>query len=98
MMAILERKFSEAVDDDLVALVDKERIVLARQWFVVARKKVVASWIAAPPSFSKNVRFLAFEDVVDVFGGKSAFNALVREMLDFDFYREWVENESPAGP
>ncbi len=97
MMAILERRFSETFNDDLVAVVDKERLVLTRQWFVVARKRILASWKAAPPSFSENTRYIAFEDVVDVFGGKEAFNALVREMLDFDFYREWVQNEPTAG-
>ena len=90
MMAILDRRFPVGVDGDLVAVVADERLLLTRRWFVVARRAVVSAWKAAPPAFSEHVQYLAFEDVVESFGGKIAFNELVGEMLDFDFYDEWI--------
>jgi hypothetical protein len=33
---------------------------------------------------------------VEAFGGKAAFNALVREMLNIDFYETWIK-EPGAG-
>ncbi len=104
MMAILERKFKDVADaHDLVARVqdgaskDPKSFVLTREWFVVARRSIVTRWKLAPPTFSPYVKLLAFEDIVDAFGGKSAFNTLVKSLLDIDFYDAWLATDSDAG-
>jgi len=104
LMAILDRKF-KGVDDaqELVARVtkvgaDEERtFVLTREWFVVARRSIITRWRQTPPAFSQHVKLLAFEDVVSDFGGKLAFNALVRSLLDVDFYDAWLATDDNAG-
>jgi len=90
MMAVLERHFDCPMDEDLMAIPNGERLVLAPRWFIVARRKILTQWNTSPPAFSENVTRLAFEDVVEAFGGRKPFNALVRELLSIDFYHEWV--------
>lgn len=104
MMAILERNFKDVTDvHELVARVqvgslpEPKAFVLTRDWFVVARRSVVNRWRRDPPKFSPRVKLLAFEDVVDAFGGKPAFNRLVESLLNIDFYDEWLATDSEAG-
>jgi hypothetical protein len=97
MMAILDRHFPQSVAEELAAEVDGERVVLTPTWFVVARRVTVAAWEKLPPNFSSNVRRLAFEDIVDGFGGGEPFNALAAEILRVDFYREWGLGNDTAG-
>jgi len=97
MMAILDRRFPSPVAEELAAEVNGERLVLTPTWFVVTRRATLAAWQTARPDFSDNVRLLAFEDVVDRFGGREPFNALVAEALAVDFYREWVLRDDTAG-
>jgi hypothetical protein len=97
MMAILDRRFSLPVDGDLTVELDGARHILTPTWFLVARRSTLSAWEGAGPAFSENVRRLAFEDVVDGFGGREPFNALVAEILAIDFYREWVLGNDTAG-
>jgi hypothetical protein len=97
IMAVLERNFPEPVAGQLAVRIGDDTLPLTREWFIVARKETVALWHAVPPKFSEFVRLLAFEDVVERFGGQEYFNRLVRGMLDVDFYREWVLRESDSG-
>jgi hypothetical protein len=90
VMAVLDRRFSEPVDDQLTVTIGGRTLPLTPEWFIVARKETVNSWQRLRPSFSRNVGLIAFEDVVEGFGGEEPFNRLVREMLDVNFYREWV--------
>jgi hypothetical protein len=85
MMAILDRRFSLPVDGDLTVELDGARHVLTPTWFLVARRSTLSACEGACPAFSENVRRLAFEDVVDGFGGREPFNALVAEILAIDF-------------
>jgi len=54
-------------------------------------RSTLKAWETSQPGFAEHVRFQAFEDVVDRCGGQNAFNPMIREMLDFDFYREWFD-------
>ena len=92
-MAILDRRFPVPVPDELIANIEGERITLTRTWFLITRRQTVKAWRTSPPDFGEHVRFLAFEDVIQSFGGQNAFNRMVREMLDFDFYSEWFDEE-----
>jgi len=89
MMAILDRRFPKPVAEELAVEVEGERLVLPLTWFVVAKRATLAAWKKLRPNFSSNVRLLAFEDVVDAFGGREPFNALAADVLRVDFYREW---------
>lgn len=93
MMAILDRRFSEPVPDELIVNVEGERLTLTRTWFVITRRQTLNAWATSPPGFGEHVRRIAFEDVVQKFGGQNAFNRMILKMLDFDFYREWVDEE-----
>lgn len=94
VMAALDRRFGNHVADELAVKVDGERLQLIRPWFLVARKGVLKALRNDPPSFGSAVRQLAFEDVVAHFGGREAFNLLVRSMLDVDYFEEWVLNDA----
>lgn len=93
MMSILERKFpSTLLSDVLKARLPDGALPLTNEWIIIARSKVLATWIPpGRPSFSDKVQFLSFEKVVDRFGGKPAFNGMVRELLNIDFYTAWVK-------
>jgi hypothetical protein len=93
MMAILDRRFpGPAPEEPLIASVEKiGALTLTKTWFVVAKRDVINAWRTRPPKFSKRVKLLAFEDVVDAFGGKEPFNSLVLGMLmNVDFYDRWI--------
>jgi hypothetical protein len=93
MMSILERKFprSTAAGELQVALPPNATLNLTRHWVLIAKEAVLNTWIAQNrPAFSDHVRLLSFESIVDCYGGRDKFNALVREMLSFDYYDEWI--------
>ncbi len=93
-MAVLDRRFGNYVADGLAVRAGGERLQLIRPWFLVARKAVLQALCNDPPNFGSAVRQLAFEDVVACFGGRDAFNLLVRSMLDIDYFDEWVLNDA----
>lgn len=107
MMAILDRRFPETAPEAPLKVAPQgadEELTLTKAWFVVAQRSTIEGWEARPkegkmrPKFSKNVTFLAFEKVVDAFGGKEPFNALVLEMLKkIDFYDSWINEPEDAG-
>jgi hypothetical protein len=90
VMAVLDQRFSEPVDGQLTVTIGERTVPLTREWFVVARRETLDSWQRVRPNFSRYTRLLAFEDMVESFGGEEPFNRMVREMLDVNFYREWV--------
>jgi len=99
MMAILERRFKGTKPErDLCVKVNNEQVyALTRSWYVVARRSVLDSWRTSSPKFSGQVQLLAFEDVVEAFGGKPAFNELVGELLNIDYYDAWIATPDDAG-
>ena len=92
MMAILERRFPKPMAGELTAIVGEEQLRLERDWFVVARRVILQPWKDNDvlSKASSHIKSLAFEDVVENFGGKEAFNDLIRRMLEIDFYDEWI--------
>ena len=97
IMAALERNFDGPASDDLVAGVDDSGIPLTREWLLVARRQTLLSWQALSPEFSSSVRCVAFEDVVRGYGGTIAFNALVKEVVNFDYCDKWGIQMEGAG-
>ena len=93
-MAVLDRRFEGHTVTELAVRAGGERLELIRPWFFVARRAVLKAWKSNPPSFGSAVRQLAFEDIVAGFGGREAFNQLVRGMLEVDYFEEWVLNDA----
>jgi hypothetical protein len=93
MMSILERKFPEglALDDLRVKIRSETPLKLTPEWFIIAKRSVIKTWHGQDrPAFSDRVRLLSFEDIVERYGGKDKFNALVGNLLSFDYYNQWV--------
>lgn len=93
MMSILERKFPNGLpSDDLRVRLETGRSVrLTEEWFVIAKQGVLDRWSgAARPDFSPHSRPLAFESIVERFGGRERFNEAVHDLLCFDYYDAWV--------
>ncbi|MCB9595899.1 MAG: hypothetical protein H6719_24480 [Sandaracinaceae bacterium] len=52
----------------------------------------LASWARrGRPALSSRCAVVAFDDLVEVYGGRKPFNALVRELLDVDYFGAWLE-------
>jgi hypothetical protein len=100
MMAILDRRFPETAPETplTVDVGEADKPILTEAWLVVAKRSTIEQWSETRPKFSTNVKYLAFEAVVDAFGGRVPFNELVREMLmKIDFYKSWIEESEGAG-
>ena len=101
VMSILERKFPQGVplEDLRVKLKKDVSLKLTDTWFVIVRRAVLETWVEpARPAFSDKVRPLDFESIVKCYGGKDKFNALVREMLSFDYYDQWIKHGLDSAP
>lgn len=92
MMSVLERKFPvDLPADTLRAYIGDREVTLTKEWFVIARSKVLRHWEdVARPAFSENVRLLGFETIVHGFGDQECFNLMVHDILNFDYYSEWI--------
>lgn len=92
MMAILDRRFSSlAPVDGLSVVLGDEPVPLSRNWFVVVRRRVLDRWKAdSRPTFSEHTTCISINTIVDAFGGKDPFNALVKSLVAFDYYDKWI--------
>ena len=90
MMAILDRNFPRVQpEEELRVELRKEPIALHEDWFVVVRRRVKETWVTDCPQF-RRAKVLAFEGLVDAFGGREPFNDLVRDLVACnDYYAEW---------
>jgi hypothetical protein len=92
MMAILDRRFATiAPVDGLSVELDGSVVQLSRNWFVVTRQSVLNGWAGdSRPNFSRNTTCVTIDKLAAAFGGQQPFNALVRELLDIDYFDAWV--------
>ena len=92
MMAILDRRFGAlAPTDGLCVILIGKPVPLARQWFVIVQESTLAKWNkGSSPSFSEHTVCRSMNSVVEKFGGKVAFNSLVKRMLEIDYFDEWL--------
>jgi hypothetical protein len=92
MMAVLDRRFGDVVPKDgLSVQIGETAVPLHRDWFIVTRQSVLDRWIGdGRPAFSPNTKFVAIDTLIDAFGGKLRFNALIAELLDIDYFDSWV--------
>jgi hypothetical protein len=92
MMAILDRRFGViAPADGLTVQLGETEVHLSRDWFVVTRQSVLDKWVGDDrPSFSPNTSIVTIGEFATAFGGQQPFNALVRELLNIDYFEKWV--------
>jgi len=90
MMAILEHKFHDGPNEDIVATVAGRQFRISRIWRLIARKSVIDSWTPPNlPNFSKHVVAVSFDALVSEFT-KEEFNVIVRNLMHFDYYETWL--------
>jgi hypothetical protein len=92
MMAILDRRFGHtAPADGLEVELYDTRVPVSRNWFVVTRQSVLDKWVGEErPNLSLNTSCVTISSLVAAFGGQRIFNTFVRELLDVDYFNEWV--------
>jgi hypothetical protein len=97
MVAILERRFP--FEHRRVTCGTPQEVELTRDWWLVVRDEV---WRRSGQQLKAQIKegnVLLFEDLVGFFGGESAFNSLVRELVGSGFYREWnLQKVAAANP
>ena len=93
MMAILDRRFGNlAPTDGLKVRLGDNSVTLDRNWKLVVQPSVLKRWkIGDRPNFSSYTSCVAINALVDAFGDAAAFNKLVKQMLDFDYFDSWIE-------
>ena len=58
---------------------------------LIVRKAINDSWARyGVPSLSSDCIHISFEAIVSAFGGKTPFNSLVGELVNFDYYEKWI--------
>jgi hypothetical protein len=92
MMAILDRRFGNLAPKDGLSVELHDHVVpLAETWFIVTRQTVLNNWFDdGRPTFSENTECVAIGTLVEAFGGKTAFNNLVTELLEIDYFDAWI--------
>ena len=92
MPAILERKLpASAARTPLKARIDGAPHVVEPAWILIVRRGVADGWVArGRPALSRRCAVAVFEDLVTAYGGQAPFNELVRGLLRFDYFAEWL--------
>ena len=94
MISILDKKLPVACQDaEIYAEHDRSRYLVTNDWVLVCRESVLRKWeVTGKPCLSSNCKILAFEEIVEAFGGTHAFNECIKDSLSFDYYERWFEN------
>ncbi|WP_295899498.1 hypothetical protein [uncultured Vibrio sp.] len=94
MISILERQLpAQCIDQELYVTYLGEKYLVSDQWGLIARSAVHDKWSTNGfPTLSFNCKHLAFEDLARSYGDKDSFNSLIAEMLEVDFYEQWVKS------
>jgi hypothetical protein len=92
MMAILDRRLGTiASADGLTVILNGDAVKLSRNWFVVTRQCILDKWVGdSQPDFSQYAKCVTIGELIAAFGGKHTFNPFVRQLLDIDYFKEWI--------
>lgn len=92
MMAILDRRFgSVELPKSLSVQLEGEAVPLCRDWLLIAQRKVLDRWKGyARPAFSDYTKCISINTIVESFGERKEFNALVSDLLAFDYFDKWL--------
>jgi|TARA_Y100001951_G_scaffold98490_1_gene99376 hypothetical protein len=91
MISILERKLpSETTSKELTVSWDGREFMVSHSWALITRKAIIdRRKISGPPRLSKNCQVFEFESLVENYGSKFDFNALIGRLISIDYYTEW---------
>jgi hypothetical protein len=94
MISILERQLpAQCINQELYITYLGEKYLVSDKWGLIARSAVLDKWFSNGfPTLSFNCKYLAFEDLASSYGDKGSFNRLITEMLEIDFYKQWVKS------
>lgn len=94
MISIFERKLPVACQDaKIYAEHDRSRYLVTDDWVLVCRESVLRKWeVTGKPCLSSNCKILAFEEIVEAFGGPYSFNECIKDSLSFNYYNRWFGN------
>ena len=91
MISILEGRLPEQCTEKLSVTYSSKAYQLQDSWVLICREKVIKNWNEnGYPDLSKNCKIVCFENLVELYGSKEPFNKLMSELLDQDYYSEWV--------
>jgi hypothetical protein len=97
MMSILDRRFPPGTPEGPLRAnyakgTENQTVELTKEWFVLACEEKTETLRRNPPDFRASL--ISFESIVRAYEGSGiqgqAFNALVRDLLDIDFYQTWI--------
>jgi len=91
MIAILERKLpSTCLNSPVLVRHEGRDYQVTLPWVLILRKTVYDSWTKyGVPLLSHSCIHISFEAIVEALGGKTPFNSLVGELVNFDYYETW---------
>lgn len=92
MISILERNLPASCQTtDIFAEHDSSRYLVTKEWVLVCRDLVINKWKhTGKPGLSSHCKILAFEEIVEAFGGARAFNERVKEGITFNYFDNWL--------
>ncbi len=100
--AMLSRHKSPQVTGSMIVILDERRlddaplnlrtadppVAVVRPWFLVLRARTWNSWATERPSLS-NAHVAVFEEIAEVYGDATAFDALVLAQVGGGFHSAW---------
>ncbi len=99
MVSVLERLSEESGDCPIYAELDGYQCSVEKNWVLVVRAKVAEQWSRkGKPELSDCCSLVVFEHIVEVYGGSARFNQAVSNLLDGDYYDEWLHAYHPPLP
>jgi hypothetical protein len=102
-IAFLERRFAEGVRrEELSAKLGNDIKKLSRDWILVVRTVKIADDLRSNRQrigLSNHAYIIALETLVNAVGTSEEFNAIVGNLLTFDYYGRWfAQGAPPAEP
>ncbi len=95
ILAVLNRYFDNQLSDliatdSLHAWINNQLYTVKAEWGIIARSRILASWLSYPPNFNGYQRTLSLEPLCSIYG-RDAFNSLVKDMLsEVDYFKRWI--------
>ena len=91
MISILERLLPpDVATSELFVTYQDVSYRLTRQWGLVSRAIILDNWrVRGGPKLSDDCCYFSFDELVESFGGKLAFNAALSKLIQRDFYTDW---------
>lgn len=92
MISILERMLpSECNNHEMTVDYQNRAYPVSKKWGLICRAKIIKKWSnAGSPPLSPDCIPICFEDLATAYGSAQEFNTLVTELLNQDYYANWV--------